>query len=68
MDKFAWPIVVLILAIVFMILFRQEIRGILQRARKVGPKGIEADSNVMDGTTYTDQPAGLERLLNHQSQ
>lgn len=45
MDAFAWPLGVVILGIIFMLIFRQQIAAFIGRLRKVGRAGLETGSD-----------------------
>jgi hypothetical protein len=66
-----WPIVGLILGLVFVVSFHGPIAGLLNRIRKIGPTGVEADSAAaaqekvaaQEGNLKTQVSPGAEELL-----
>lgn len=62
LDTFAWPAAFLILGVVFMLIFRRDIKSLLSRTRKVGREGLETfDSPQLPASR--ERPDPLQEFL-----
>jgi hypothetical protein len=46
LDPFAWPLAIVVIAIVFMVLFRGSIEALLHRTKKLGTSGLETHDQL----------------------
>jgi hypothetical protein len=64
MDAFAWPAAVVVIVVFFLLVFRQEINGLLRRTTSVSKDGIRAGTGIPE--QQQDRPA-QEPILAYQS-
>jgi hypothetical protein len=65
MDAWAYPIVICFLGTLAMLLFKSEVKGLLNRAEKISPTGIETGKVVTQITDSAEKSDVVSSLTNH---
>ena len=69
METFAWPITVIVIAVVAMLIFRNPLERFLDRARKIGTTGIDTTTSEQDTAKSEVGPSAADefaRLFDNQ--
>lgn len=66
MDAWAYPIVICFLGTLAMLLFKSEIKGLLNRAEKISPTGIETGKVVNQISESTEKTDVLSNLTSEE--
>lgn len=59
LEIFAWPIVLVIIALVFLLIFRKEISGFINRIKSVGRDGVQTETELLPPKDDGKKPTNL---------
>ena len=63
MNSIAWPAAVVVIAILFMAMFRRPLERLLDRTKKIGTAGLDASAATAQETSIERPPSGAEESL-----